>query len=89
MSGALVANSQVPGANFVQQGSVDWVALSNSTLSFSVEVLSRFSKAGVEIITIAIRQALFLGFNVPADGQKRLLDSIAGLKSFASYGNVL
>lgn len=76
-------------STLVQQGSVDWVALSRTSLHFSVEVLSRFSRAGVEIITVAIGQAIFSGFNVPADGQQRLADAVAKLKGFASYGNIL
>jgi hypothetical protein len=89
MSDALVPSSQPASANFTQQGSIDWVSLSKSSLSFSVEVLSRFSKAGVEMITVAIGQAIFSGFAVPPDGQQRLADAIAKLKVFSSYGNVL
>ena len=77
------------GPSFTQQGAVDWVALSKSTLSFSVEVLSRLSKAGVELITVAVAQAIFSGFNVPPDGQQRLANAIAKLKAFASYGDIL
>lgn len=55
-SSALVPTSG--GSNFAQQGAVDWVALSKSSLSFSVEVLSRFSKAGVELITVASKLLL-------------------------------
>ncbi|KAL3417598.1 ankyrin repeat-containing protein [Phlyctema vagabunda] len=88
MSGALVPSTQ-SGSNFAQQGSVDWVALSNTTVHFSVEILSRFSKAGVEMITIAVGQALFQNFNVPAEGQKRHSDAISKLKAISSYGEVL
>jgi len=87
-----MSNTLVPangGPNFAQQGSVDWIALSRSTLSFSVEVLSRFSKAGVEMITVAMGQAIFSSFNIPPSGQKRLSDAISKLKSFSSYGQVL
>lgn len=41
------------------------------------------------MITVAIGQAIFSGFAVPADGQKRLADAIAQLKAFSSYGIVL
>jgi hypothetical protein len=77
------------GGNFAQQGSVDWVALSGSTLSFSIDVLSRFSKAGVEMITVAVGQAMCGSFNIPAAGQKRLQEAIARLKAFSSYGKIL
>lgn len=88
-SNALVATNQQGGPNFAQQGSVDWVSLSNSTLGFSVEILSRFSKAGVEMITVAVGQAIFSTFVVPSAGQKRVTDAVAKLKVFSSYGNVL
>lgn len=76
-------------SGLVTQGSVDWVSLSQKSVHFSVEVLSRFSRAGVEMITVAIGQAIFSGFNVPADGQQRLADAIAKLKGFPSYGDIL
>jgi hypothetical protein len=69
MSGPLVPSGQ-SGPTFAQQGSVDWVALSGSTLSFSVEVMSRFSKAGVKMITVAMGQTFFSGFKIPPAGQK-------------------
>lgn len=87
MSGSLVPSSGL--ANFAQQGSVDWVSLSNSTLSFSVEVLSRFSKAGVEMVTVAVGQAIFSAYNIPPEGQKRLSDAVSKLQAFSSYGKVL
>jgi hypothetical protein len=88
-SDALVATNQQSNPNFAQQGSVDWVSLSQSTLGFSVEILSRFSKAGVEMITVAIGQAIFSTFVVPSEGQKRIADAVGKLKVFSSYGNVL
>jgi hypothetical protein len=77
------------GAGFAQQGSVDWVALSGSTLTFSVEVLSRFSKAGVEMVTIAMGQALFARFNIKPDAQRRFSEAISKLKAVSSYGDIL
>lgn len=74
---------------FAQQGQVDWISLSNSSLSFSVEILSHFSKSGVEMVTVAVGQAIFSRFKVPAEGQKRLSDAISRLHAFSSYGQVL
>ncbi|KAH8745734.1 hypothetical protein BGZ57DRAFT_918328 [Hyaloscypha finlandica] len=88
MSNALVP-SNGSSANFAQQGSVDWVALSGSTFTFSVEVLSRFAKAGVEMITVAMGQAIFSHFKLRPDGQQRFSDAIAKLKAFSSYGKAL
>lgn len=87
MSDALAVSNSAP--NFPQQGSVDWVSLGGSTFSFSLEVLSRFSKAGVDMLTVAIGQTIFSSFKVPPTGQRRLFDAISKLKAFSSYGKVL
>lgn len=82
------AGSQHSGA-LVQQGSVDWVALSKTTVSFSVELLARYARAGVEALTIAVGQALFAQFRVPAEAQKRLELSVSRLKAYSSAANAL
>ncbi|KAK0508449.1 hypothetical protein JMJ35_008725 [Cladonia borealis] len=90
MSGQLVPQSSGTGnAAFAQQGTVDWTALSRSSFTFSVEVMSRFSKAGVEMITCAMGQAMASKFNVTPEGQKRVTDAISKLKAYSSYGEVL
>lgn len=73
----------------VQQGSIDWVALSKTTIGFSVELLARYSRAGVEALTIAVGQALFAQFSLPADAQRRLQLSVAKLKAYSSAANAL
>lgn len=80
--------SQRPGT-LAQQGSLDWVALSKTTVSFSVELLARYARAGVEALTIAVGQALFAQFSVPADAQKRLELSVSRLKAYSSAANAL
>ena len=82
-------SSGTGNATFAQQGTVDWTALSRSSFTFSVEVMSRFSKAGVEMITCAMGQAMSSQFNVPPEGQKRVTDAISKLKAYSSYGQVL
>ena len=90
MSGTLVPQaSSGSGSAFAQQGTVDYVSLSNSTLTFSVEILSRFSKAGVEMITFAMGQAICSRFRVPTEGQKNVADAVLKLKAYPSLGNVL
>ncbi|KFY82595.1 hypothetical protein V498_08536 [Pseudogymnoascus sp. VKM F-4517 (FW-2822)] len=90
MSTALVPSGGSSGSNaFAQQGTVDWTALSGSTVNFSVEILARHSKAGVEPITVAMGQAIFSGFNLDPEGQKRFSDALSRLKAFSSYGSVL
>ena len=71
------------------RGSIDWVAFSKSTINFSVEFLARFSRAGVEALAIAVGQALFSQFDVPADAQMRLHNSVSQLKAFSSASDLL
>ena len=73
----------------VQQGSVDWGALVGSSITFSVDMLNRISKANVEVVTITVAQAMFTKFNFEANAQKRLHDSISKLKAFSSVSNAL
>ena len=51
--------------------------------------MSRFSKAGVEMITLAMGQMLFSKFAVPPEGQMKVTDAISKLKSYSSLGKVL
>ncbi|RFU30944.1 hypothetical protein B7463_g5391, partial [Scytalidium lignicola] len=88
MNGVLISAGGSSGG-FTQQGSVDWVAMSQSTLTFSVEALARFAKAGVEMITIAMGQVIFSNFKLRPDGQQRFSDEIVSLKAFSSYGKAL
>lgn len=73
----------------MEQGSLDWVALSKTSVSFSLDILARYARAGVETLTIAVGQALFSQFNVPADAQRRLELSVSKLKAFSSAANAL
>ncbi|KFY02187.1 hypothetical protein O988_02339 [Pseudogymnoascus sp. VKM F-3808] len=74
---------------FAQQGTVDWTRLSASTVNFTIEVLGRLSKAGVEPLTVAMGQGIFSCFHLDPDGEKRFSDAIARLKAFSSYGNAM
>jgi hypothetical protein len=87
MSGPLVTAQG--GSEFSQQGSMDWVALSKSTMSYSVEMLARMSRANVDMITVVMGQVISSGFQLKPDAQKRLFESLSNLKSFASYGKVI
>ena len=90
MAGPLVAQSSSTGSSsFAEQGTLDWTALSRSSFTFSVEVMSRFSKAGVEMITCVMGQAMCSQFTVPPEGQKRVTDAISKLKAYSSYGQIL
>lgn len=90
MSTAVVPTGGTSDSNaFAQQGTVDWTTLSRSTVNFTVEIVARLSKAGVEPITAAMGQAIFAGFNLDPEGQKRFSDAISHLKAFQSYGEIM
>ncbi|KAF2849668.1 hypothetical protein T440DRAFT_508506 [Plenodomus tracheiphilus IPT5] len=84
------SNAVVPsgGGNqaFQQQGSLDWVALGNMQYSMSIAVLGHLSKAGIEPLTIAFRQAMCSSMPIGAHGEKVLADAMSKLtaKSFAA-----
>ena len=85
MSSALVPSS----GSFQQQGQVDWVALSNSTVSFSVAALARLAKAGVDPLTIQVGKALCWQFKLGPSVQHGLDDMIRSLKKYGALGDAL
>ena len=85
MSGSLVPTS----ASFQQQGSVDWVELSGRSVQFSVAVLARLSKAGIDPFTLQIGRAICTKFSLHPIAQGRISDAILALKKFGSYGDVI
>jgi hypothetical protein len=48
-----------PSSSFPQQGRVDWVLFSKNTVNFTVDALSRLSRAGGEALTIIAARAIF------------------------------
>jgi hypothetical protein len=87
--GALTRRNAPPGASFSQQGQVDWVGLANHSVSFTVGVLSRLSKAGVDPLTVVMGRTLFCNMSLSKEGQERVFDALSSLKSFSSFGQVL
>lgn len=85
MSGPLVPSS----AQFAQQGSVDWVALSNTSVQFSVAVLSILSRAGIDAFTLQVGRAICFNFALEPNGQERMSDAILKLKRYGSYGDLI
>lgn len=77
------------GSNFAQQGTVDWVAVSQTTFSASVAILSRLSRAGLQPLTVAIAQALSINIPIGIHGEKQLNNAMSGLKAFGSFGDVI
>lgn len=76
-------------SSFAQQGSVDWVAVSQTTFSASVAILSRLSRAGLQPLTVAIAQALSINIPIGIHGEKQLNSAVTGLKAFGSFGDVI
>ncbi|KAL9623424.1 MAG: hypothetical protein Q9160_002317 [Pyrenula sp. 1 TL-2023] len=89
MAGPIVPANQLPPPTFQQQGSVDWVQLSKSSLSLSIDIVGRLSKAGIDTLTVVIAQAICGPFTITGDTQRKIQSAIGKMKVRASYGEVL
>ena len=87
MSGTIVAANG--GPSFAQQGSVDWVALSNSSVQFSVAVLARLSRAGIDAFTLQFGRAICYNFSLEPHAQERIYHAIVSLKKYGSYKDII
>ena len=87
MSGAIVAANDSP--SFTQQGSVDWVALSNSSVQFSVTVLARLSRAGIDAFTLQFGRTICYNSSLESHAQERIHDAIVKLKKYGSYKDIV
>lgn len=65
---------------FAQQGSVDWVALSNASAHFSVGVLARLSKAGIDPFTLQVGRAICSESIIASSVQQNLTNAVQKLK---------
>ncbi|KAF9772554.1 hypothetical protein IL306_009746 [Fusarium sp. DS 682] len=74
---------------FQQQGTVDWTKVLSGSVSFSVDVLSRLSKAGIEAFTIYAARAIFSNVKLGPNGELRLHRALDKLSAFPSFGKVL
>lgn len=74
---------------FQQQGQVDWVAASRTTVSFSLEILKRISDADIDAYTLVVAQKVMHQFHMPVIGQQRVQDAIKQLRSTSSFGDVI
>ena len=87
-SGSNNSYSLIPssiGGGLQEQGSIDWVRLASSSVSFSVEFLVRISSAGVETITICAAEAVLSKLRLGPDGELRVQEAVAQLKAFSSF----
>ncbi|KAG8528600.1 uncharacterized protein KY384_006287 [Bacidia gigantensis] len=85
MSGQLTQ----PSPSFSQQGQVDWVALSNSSVNFSVAALARFSRAGVDALTVQMGRTLGSIFRLAPHVQEEMHRAIRALKRYGLCQDVL
>lgn len=76
-------------ATFQQQGSVDWVELSGRSIQFSVAVLARLSRAGIDPFTLQVGRAICTNFVLHPTAQARISDAIIALKKFGSYEDII
>ena len=63
------------GSGFAQQGQVDWVALSNNTVSATVAVFARLAAAKMDAQTVAVGHALSGSFKLSIAGEFLLNDN--------------
>src|SRR5437868_2659858 len=77
------------GSSLTTTGQLDWFSLSRSTCSLSLEAVARLSNAGVELLTVAVGNAICSAFSFPPAGQQELFSSLNHLKGTSSVSNVL
>ncbi|QGI83680.1 hypothetical protein CEK25_010409 [Fusarium fujikuroi] len=74
---------------FQQQGTVDWTRVLSGSVAFSVDVLSRLSKAGIEAFTIYAARAIFSNVKIGPNGELRLHRALDKISAFPSFGKAL
>ena len=87
MPGAFVLSSG--SSTFPQQDSIDWVALSNSSLQFSVAVLATLSKAGIDSFALQVCRAICCNFALEPRTQESVADAIHKVNMYGSYRDLI
>ncbi|ETS84384.1 hypothetical protein PFICI_02409 [Pestalotiopsis fici W106-1] len=77
------------GSGFAQQGSLDWVSLSRSSVAFTVDILGRFMAAGVQPFTIMVGQEIAKNLRLSTSGEKNIQDALNSLRSYRGLGDVI
>jgi hypothetical protein len=70
-------------------GQVEWTNIGRLISNFSSDILNRFAKAGIELDTIKTGWGIGSFFNVPADGQVLLTESLKKMRVWESYSKSL
>ncbi|CZR55079.1 uncharacterized protein PAC_04965 [Phialocephala subalpina] len=80
------------GIKFVsrsQQGSVDWIALGNLTLTASVSIFARLAAGDVDVRTVAVSHAMAGNFHLSPHGRDRVHNALDSLKSCSAIGDLI
>jgi hypothetical protein len=85
----IVQNNPSAGGSFAQQGTIDWGNLAQATATASVEVLSRFSGAGVDPYTIIVGQTISSQFRLSRLGLHRLQSALENLPVISGIGDAI
>lgn len=79
----------VARAGFPTSGSLSLVDLATKPVQYSVNVLARISRAGVDSYTLVVGQALSQLFRLGKQGQSNVQNAIASLRCCSSVGDAL
>lgn len=74
---------------FSQQGSFDWVSLARAPLEISFNVLTRYSKAGVDPCTVVAGQAACSALVMPHQPKKEVLKQLSKLSKVKLYNGTV
>ncbi|PMD15478.1 hypothetical protein NA56DRAFT_650176 [Hyaloscypha hepaticicola] len=85
----IIQNNPNNGGSFAQQGTIDWGNLAQATVTASVEVLSRFSGAGVDPYTIVVGQTISSQFRLSRLGLHRLQSALETLPVISGLGDAI
>jgi hypothetical protein len=76
-------------SHFNQGGTLDWVGLSKTSVSFTVDVLGRFMAAGVSPLTIVVGQEVARRLRLSKVGHEHIQDALQRLQSYRGFGKAL
>ncbi len=73
---------------FSNQGTLDWLALAKAPVNISLDVLTRYSKAGVDPSSVMAGQIVCSFIVMTPKAEKEVLEHLRKLPRVAMYGNV-
>ncbi|CZR42758.1 uncharacterized protein FPRO_10061 [Fusarium proliferatum ET1] len=83
-------NSDQSASLMSQDGQpIDWTSVLSGSITFSVDVLSRLSQAGIEGFTLCAARAIFSNVKLGPNGELRLHRALDRLGAFPSFGKAL